>query len=409
MRGTADVTQMDVGIAGVQRIAVIIVAAGRGERFGGDGPKQYMELAGRTLIRHAVDVFAAHPAITDILPVIHTDDTDLCADALAGCGPTVMSPVRGGVTRQASVLNGLRALMEVNPAMVLVHDAARPLVPVDVIDAVIHALAENSGAVPGLAVVDTLKRTDDTGNIAETVPRTNMWQAQTPQGFRYDLLLAAHEAAVDATVTDDAQIMELAGHKVIMVPGAVRNLKVTTVTDMERLDEIMRQNSHVSASRKAPRIGTGYDVHRLGRGRGVTLCGVEIACDMALIGHSDADVAMHALTDAILGAVGAGDIGSHFPPTDDRWRGASSDVFLKHACTLVSDAGFMIGNVDVTIICERPKVGPHRDEMRLSLAKIMGIEASNISVKATTTEKLGFTGRGEGIAAQASAMLVSAA
>lgn len=400
---------MNVGITSVQRIAVIIVAAGRGERFGGDGPKQYMELAGRALIRLAVEAFAAHPAITDILPVIHAEDTDLCAEALAGLAGPIMPAVLGGATRQESVLNGLRALNDVNPALVLVHDAARPLVPTGVIDAVIRALDENLGAVPGLAVVDTLKRTDDSGGIVETVPRVNIWQAQTPQGFRYDLLLAAHEAAVNATVTDDAQIMELAGHYVTMVPGVARNLKVTTSMDLERLDEIMRQESQTPVSSIAvPRIGTGYDVHRLGPGDGVTLCGVYIPCEMALIGHSDADVAMHALTDAILGAIGAGDIGSHFPPTDDRWRGASSDMFLKHACTLVNDAGFMIGNIDVTIICERPKIGPHRAAMCLSLAKIMGIGEASISVKATTTEKLGFTGRGEGIAAQVSALLVTA-
>ncbi len=386
----------------MHRVAVIIVAAGRGERFGGDGPKQYAMLAGKSLIRHAAETFAAHPAVCSVLPVIHADDADLCADALAGI--PCLSPVVGGESRQASVGNGLRALADHVPDLVLVHDAARPLVPNAVIDAVLDALQTHAGAVPGMAVVDTMKRTDDNGLVTDTVPRANMWRAQTPQGFRFDLLAAAHDAAADMSATDDAQLMETAGHAVIVVPGAERSLKVTTQGDLRRLEEIMKNDRGTAP--QTPRVGSGFDVHRLGAGDGVTLCGIDIACNHALIGHSDADVAMHALTDAILGALGAGDIGSHFPPSDERWRGVASEVFLSHACTLAEDAGLAVGNADVTIICEQPKVGPHREAMRENLARIMDTDVANVSVKATTTEKLGFAGRREGIAAQTTVLLI---
>ena len=381
------------------RTAVIIVAAGRGQRFGGETPKQYLMLGGQPVVRHCVTAFACHPAIDIILPVIHPDDAATLKDALDGLA--YAAPVAGGASRQRSVLNGLHALAALPspPDYVLVHDAARPYVPADLLQRVLDALQTSPGAIPALAVVDTLKRVGDDAMIAETVPRDGLWRAQTPQGFRFQDLLAAHETAPEG-LTDDAAVMEAAGVAVALVDGSEHNIKVTTPEDLARMEEIMG-----GAKTPSMRIGKGFDVHKLGPGDAVQLCGVSIASDMALIGHSDADVALHALTDAILGAIADGDIGSHFPPSNAKWKGANSEMFLAHACALMKAAGYGLSNIDLTVICEAPKVGPHRDAMRANVARIIGVDTAQVSVKATTTEKLGFTGRGEGIAAEAVVLL----
>lgn len=383
------------------RIAVIIVAAGRGHRFGGEMPKQYLEVHQQPLVRHAVQAFLDHPAIDLILPVIHPDDADILANALGGLD--YIEPVAGGAARQDSVRNGLEGLASSAPDYVLVHDAARPMVAPALIDRVIEALQDTSGVIPGIAVVDTLKRADDDGIITDTVSRDGLWRAQTPQGFKYADLLAAHRSAIGQELTDDAAVMEASGYRVAVVLGDENNIKVTTPDDLMRMEEIMSDDSAQAKLVRSPsfRIGSGYDVHKLGPGDHVTLCGVKITSERALIGHSDADVALHAVTDAVFGAIADGDIGSHFPPTDSQWRGASSDQFFAYACERMRERGFELSNIDLTIICEKPKIGPHRDAMRARLAEIAQIDVSCVSVKATTTERLGFTGRGEGIAAEA--------
>jgi len=383
------------------RIAVIIVAAGRGHRFGGEMPKEYLEVHQQPLVRHAVQAFLDHPAIDLILPVIHPDDADILANALGGLD--YLEPVAGGAARQDSVRNGLEGLASSAPDYVLVHDAARPMVAPALIDRVIEALQDTSGVIPGIAVVDTLKRADDDGIITDTVSRDGLWRAQTPQGFKYADLLAAHRSAIGQELTDDAAVMEASGYRVAVVLGDENNIKVTTPDDLMRMEEIMSDDSAQAKLVRSPsfRIGSGYDVHKLGPGNHVTLCGVEITSERALIGHSDADVALHAVTDAVFGAIADGDIGSHFPPTDSQWRGASSDQFFAYACERMRERGFELSNIDLTIICEKPKIGPHRDAMRARLAEIAQIDVSCVSVKATTTERLGFTGRGEGIAAEA--------
>ena len=383
------------------RIAVIIVAAGRGHRFGGEMPKQYLEVHQQPLVRHAVQAFLDHPAIDLILPVIHPDDADILANALGGLD--YLEPVAGGAARQDSVRNGLEGLASSAPDYVLVHDAARPMVAPALIDRVIEALQDTSGVIPGIAVVDTLKRADDDGIITDTVSRDGLWRAQTPQGFKYADLLAAHRSAIGQELTDDAAVMEASGYRVAVVLGDENNIKVTTPDDLMRMEEIMSDDSAQAKLVRSPsfRIGSGYDVHKLGPGDHVTLCGVKITSERALIGHSDADVALHAVTDVVFGAIADGDIGSHFPPTDSQWRGASSDQFLAYACERMRERGFELSNIDLTIICEKPKIGPHRDAMRARLAEIAQIDVSCVSVKATTTERLGFTGRGEGIAAEA--------
>jgi len=383
------------------RIAVIIVAAGRGHRFGGEMPKQYLKVHQQPLVRHAVQAFLDHPAIDLILPVIHPDDADILANALGGLD--YLEPVAGGAARQDSVRNGLEGLASSAPDYVLVHDAARPMVAPALIDRVIEALQDTSGVIPGIAVVDTLKRADDDRIITDTVSRDGLWRAQTPQGFKYADLLAAHRSAIGQELTDDAAVMEASGYRVAVVLGDENNIKVTTPDDLMRMEEIMSDDSAQAKLVRSPsfRIGSGYDVHKLGPGDHVTLCGVEITSERALIGHSDADVALHSVTDAVFGAIADGDIGSHFPPTDSQWRGASSDQFLAYACERMRERGFELSNIDLTIICEKPKIGPHRDAMRARLAEIAQIDVSCVSVKATTTERLGFTGRGEGIAAEA--------
>lgn len=367
--------------------AALIVAAGRGQRFGADLPKQYLPLRGEPILRHALRAFCAHPGISGVWAAIHPDDADLFAAAARGLPVT---GVPGGAARQDSVRLGLEAMARTAPDLVLIHDGARPMVSPELIDRVLAGLAIAEAVVPAVPVIDTLKRVDG-ARIAETVSRDNLVRVQTPQGFRFSALRVAHQKAAGENLTDDAAVMERAGHSVITVPGEEMNVKVTTSDDLDRLQ----------AASGEIRTGTGFDVHRLGAGDFVTLCGLRIPHTQGLIGHSDADVALHAATDAILGAIGDGDIGQHFPPTDPQWRGAPSDRFIRHAHGLVKARGGRLLHIDITIICERPKVAPHRAAMVARIAEILEIEAHRVSVKATTTEGLGFSGRGEGIAAQA--------
>jgi 2-C-methyl-D-erythritol 4-phosphate cytidylyltransferase/2-C-methyl-D-erythritol 2,4-cyclodiphosphate synthase len=373
----------------------LVVAAGRGQRFGGPLPKQYADLAGRPVLSHALARLVAHPRIDRVQAVIHPDDRALYDRAAAGLG--LSEPTSGGPSRQDSVRLGLESLALHGPAAVLIHDGARPFVGAAVIDRVLDALGNSAGAIAALPVTDTLKRGED-GRIAETMARAGLWRAQTPQGFRFSEILAAHRAAVGQELTDDAAVAERAGLPVALVEGAPENIKVTTQNDLARAERWI-------AGTTETRVGQGFDVHRFGPGDQVMLCGIAIPHDAGLLGHSDADVGLHALTDAILGALGAGDIGQHFPPSDARWKDAVSVVFLRHAGSLVAEAGGRIRHLDVTVICERPKIGPHRDAMAACIAEALGIDGSRVSVKATTTEGLGFTGRGEGIAAQAIATL----
>lgn len=379
------------------KTALLIVAAGRGTRLGSETPKQYLKVGGVPVLRHAVLRFQAHPAIGNIRVVISPDHLELYEQAVAGID--LAPPVEGGEERSQSVLNGLRALLDDAPETILIHDAARPFVDGAVIDRVIDALGDAPGAIPALPVTDTLKQASGLNAlITGTVDRSTLFRAQTPQGFHYRALLDAHEAAESQT-TDDAALLEARGQEVRLVEGAESLFKITTEADLMRAENMM-------TSIMEPRVGTGFDVHRLGAGETITLCGIDIAHERTLIGHSDADVGLHAITDAVLGAIADGDIGSHFPPSDPQWKGAASDQFLMHARDLVRNKGGRITHIDVTLICEQPKIGPHRPAMRRRIADIMELPESRISVKATTSEKLGFTGRGEGIAAQAAATVL---
>ena len=370
----------------------LIVAAGRGTRFGGDLPKQYLPLGGATVLRHAVNAFAAHPRIAGVLVAIRPEDRELFDRAVTGL--SVLPPVPGGAERQDSVRLGLEALAVHKPERVLIHDGARPFPDAALIGRVIEGLDEAPAAIPALPLGDTIKRAED-GRIRETVDRSQLWRAQTPQGFHFDAILAAHRQMAGHVLTDDAAVAEAAGLMPLIVAGSEENLKVTTAEDLAAAER------HLAARQGDVRVGQGFDVHPFGPGDHVMVCGVAIPHEVAPVGHSDADVGLHALTDAVLGAIGAGDIGMHFPPSDPRWRGASSDRFLAYAATLVRERGGAIAAVDITIICERPKIAPYRDRMIERLAEILEISPGRVSVKATTTERLGFTGRGEGIAAQA--------
>ena len=370
----------------------LIVAAGRGTRFGGTLPKQYLPLGGGTILRHAVSVFTTHPRIDGVLVAIRGEDREIFHRALLGL--PVLPPIDGGPERQDSVRFGLEALAERKPDRVLIHDGARPFPSPELIDRVLDGLDRAPAAIPALPLGDTIKRVAD-GVIRETVDRAMLWRAQTPQGFQFEAILRAHRAAAGRVLTDDAAVAEAAGLVPIVVAGSEENLKVTTAEDLAAAERLL------AARQGDVRVGQGFDVHPFGPGDHVMVCGVAIPHEVAPIGHSDADVGLHALTDAVLGAIGAGDIGMHFPPSDPQWRGASSDRFLAYAASLLRERGGSIAAVDVTIICERPKIAPHRDRMIERLAEILEISPGRVSVKATTTEKLGFTGRGEGIAAQA--------
>ena len=370
----------------------LIVAAGRGTRFGGALPKQYLPLGGRSVLRHAAAIFSAHPRVAGVQVVIRDEDRTRCDNALAGLA--LLPPVAGGAERQDSVRLGLEALVPRKPKRVLIHDGARPFPDAALIDRVLGALDRAPAAIPVLPLGDTIKRVID-GHIRETVDRAQLWRAQTPQGFDFAAILTAHRAAAGRVLTDDAAVAEAAGIVPVVVAGGEDNLKVTTASDLAVAERLL-------ASRRADlRVGQGFDVHAFGVGDRVVICGVEVPHTAALVGHSDADVGLHALTDALLGAIGAGDIGMHFAPNDPRWRGAASAQFLAHAASLVRDRDGEIAAVDVTVICERPKIGQHRAAMIERVAAILGIPPGRVSVKATTTDGLGFTGRGEGIAAQA--------
>jgi 2-C-methyl-D-erythritol 4-phosphate cytidylyltransferase/2-C-methyl-D-erythritol 2,4-cyclodiphosphate synthase len=367
------------------RTAVLIVAAGKGERTGRALPKQYESVAGKPLLRWSAEAFAELP----VTVVIGPGQQQLYVAALPGGA----EPIPGGARRQDSVRLGLEALEAVKPDFVLIHDAARPLVSRTVIEGVIAALERGArGAAPMLPVADTLRRQED--GQWTLVPRDGLFRAQTPQGFRFADILAAHRQHANADVTDDVEMAALAGIAVEAVTGEETNLKVTTEKDFALAEKLL-------GTQRETRTAMGYDAHRFTAGDHVWLCGVKVPHDHGLEGHSDADAGLHALTDAVLGCIGAGDIGQHFPPSDERWRGAPSWKFLAHAAGLVAEKGGRIVHCDVTLICERPKIGPFREAMRERIAAILGIDMERISVKATTTEGMGYTGRREGLAAQA--------
>lgn len=384
-------------MAGV--VAAIVVAAGRGLRAGGGEPKQYRVVADQPVIRPSLVALATHPEVSAVQPVIHPEDVRRFGDASAGL--KVLPPVFGGATRQASVRAGLEALAPRKPDLVLVHDAARPFASPALIARAIAA-AGSGAAVPVLPVVDTVKTVDAAGAITGTVDREPLRVVQTPQAFSFELLLDAHRRAVAAgreDFTDDAALAEWAGIKVTTFEGEAGNVKLTTVEDFARAEA-----AQVAALADV-RTGFGFDVHRFADGDHVWLGGVRIAHARGATGHSDADVVLHALVDAILGALCEGDIGVHFPPSDPQWRGVSSDRFLAFAVERVKARGGRIAHLDATIVCETPRIGPHRDAMRARIADIAGIPASRVAIKATTSETLGFTGRGEGIAAFANATI----
>lgn len=388
------------------RTGVVIVAAGRGERAGqsGEGPKQYRRIGGVPVIRRTVEAFAAHPGIDAIVVCIHRDDATMFDTALGELRARCMA-VTGGATRQESTLLGLRALRDLGLDTVLVHDGVRPFVDGALISRVIAGIDAESGSLPALPVSDTLKKEAEDGLVGETVPRQGLHAAQTPQGFAFDALLAAHEDAHARGLgdfTDDAAIAEWAGLRVRLVPGSADNSKITWARDLDVANERMGR----SCGFPDVRTGNGYDVHSFGEGDHVTLCGVAIPFPQSLSGHSDADVGLHALTDALLATCGAGDIGTHFPPSDMKWKGAASHIFVAEAVRLVKARGGRIANADVTLIAEAPRVGPHRAAMVAAMAAMLGIAAERVSVKATTNETLGFIGRREGIAAIATATVV---
>ena len=374
----------------------LVVAAGRGTRLGGALPKQYLDLGGKKLLRHALDSLTSHAGISAVRVVFDPGDSAHYEQATQGL--QLLPPVAGGSKRQDSVRLGLESLEGLNPSLVLVHDGARPFLDPGLVDRVLAALDQAPAAIPALKVIDTVKRGEG-GVIAATVDRANLWRAQTPQGFRYKEILKAHRGVIGEDLPDDAAVAERAGMAVRLIEGSEDNIKVTTPEDLARASRIL-------AGRLGDiRTGQGFDVHAFGPGDHVWLCGIKVPHGQSLVGHSDADAGLHALTDAILGALGAGDIGVHFPPSDEKWRGAPSHKFLRHAADLVKQAGGIIGHVDITLICERPKIGPYREAMVKRVAEILELDEKRVSVKATTTEQLGFTGRGEGLAAQAVATL----
>ncbi len=374
------------------KTAAIIVAAGRGTRAGGEIPKQWQQLRGRQVASYTIERFLDHPRIDQVVLVMHPDDI------AAGMTPDIQPHAifSGGATRKASVLAGLEGVAQ-DVDRVLIHDAARPLVSKDIIDRVLDALEAYQGAAPAVAVTDTLWHGQD-NLVTGLQDRAGLYRAQTPQGFHLTPLLAAHRASAD-DATDDVAVARAAGLDVAIVAGDEDNIKITTPGDFARAEKLMDHHMDI-------RCGNGYDVHRFGPGDHVWLCGVQIPHTRGLKGHSDADVGMHAVTDAIYGALGMGDIGQHFPPSDPQWKGAASHIFLEHAVALASEHGFAISNADCTLVCEYPKIGPHQPAMKAALAYIMGLDANRISVKATTSERLGFTGREEGIAAIATVTLV---
>ena len=372
-------------------VAAILVAAGSGTRFGADRPKQFLPIAGRPVIRWAAEVLSAQAEL--LQPV---GDAAAIGEALAGLAH--LPSVPGGATRQDSVRAGLEALAVHAPDIVLVHDAARPFVPAGTVPALLAALRTHRGAIPAVPIADTLKRAPH-GVIEATVPRRDLYRAQTPQAFDFATLLALHRQPAHPEATDDAWLLERAGHAVALVAGAEENIKLTYPEDAARLERSL-------LGTMVPRVGTGFDVHVTREGRAMILCGVGVPCAFGLDGHSDADVGIHALCDAIYGALAEGDIGRHFPPTEGEWKDADSARFLRHAAARIAARGGILANADVTLICERPKITPHAPAMMARLAELLGVPVDRVSVKATTTERLGFAGRGEGVAAQAVASVM---
>lgn len=372
-------------------VAAIIVAAGRGTRAGGPVPKQWQLLAGQPVVQHSIRAFAE--IVDQVILVVHPDD-------LARATPLGVHLVEGGATRDASVRNALESLAGTGTTRVLIHDGARPLVSRALITRLIAALDQSVAAAPAVPVTDALWRGDDL-RVTGTQDRSGLWRAQTPQAFHFDVILAAHRAH-SGGAADDVEVARAAGLDVTIVEGDEDNLKLTFAADFARAERILKGRS------MDIRVGNGFDVHAFGPGDHVWLCGVQVPHGRGLVGHSDADVGMHALTDAIYGALADGDIGQHFPPSDPQWKGAESHIFLRHAAARAAARGFVISHADVTLICETPKIGPHAAAMRQALAGILGLAADRVSVKATTSERLGFTGREEGIAALATATLVAA-
>ncbi|MDH4411871.1 MAG: bifunctional 2-C-methyl-D-erythritol 4-phosphate cytidylyltransferase/2-C-methyl-D-erythritol 2,4-cyclodiphosphate synthase [Rhizobium sp.] len=389
-------------------IGIVVVAAGRGERAGAsaEGPKQYRRIGGKPVIWHTLKRFLDWPKTGPIVIVIHPDDRDLLQASLADIpARETLIIVTGGPTRQQSVLNGLKALRETGVEYVMIQDGVRPFADISLLERIETQLQAGKPAVlPAVPVADTIKRGDASGAVTGTVPRQYLYAAQTPQSFHYQTILAAHERAATeqaADFTDDASIAEWAGIPVQLVEGSIDNVKLTVQREIDMADEKLKGSALPDV-----RTGNGYDVHQLEPGDGVTLCGIFIPHDQKLKGHSDADVALHALTDALLATCGAGDIGDHFPPSDMQWKGAPSRIFLEHAAKIVREAGGTIMNADISLIAEAPKVGPHRQAMREKLSEILGISLDRCSVKATTNETIGFVGRREGIAAIATATVV---
>ncbi len=370
------------------RTLALILAAGSGQRAGGEVPKQYRPLNGlKNALERSLDAFCSHADVHSVKVVSTPGGPSEAILEAYGLG----APIPGGATRQESARAGLEAASGFD--RVMIHDAARPFVTHAVIDRVLAALDSHDGAIPALPVTDSLRRGGDT--VEGEIDRANLWRVQTPQGFRFDAILAAHRTAAPGA-TDDAEVLRAAGRSVAIVEGDEANFKLTTAADFARAEAML-------AAAMISRTASGYDVHRFGPGDHIWLCGVQVPHSHGLIGHSDADAGLHALTDALLGCIGAGDIGQHFPPSDPKWRGASSDRFLVHARDLILAGGGVIDHVDVTLICERPKVGPYREAMRARIAELLAVSVTSVSVKATTTEGLGFTGRSEGLAAQAMA------
>jgi 2-C-methyl-D-erythritol 4-phosphate cytidylyltransferase/2-C-methyl-D-erythritol 2,4-cyclodiphosphate synthase len=383
-----------------ERTAAILVAAGRGLRAGSGGPKQYRSIGGQTVIFRAMAPFCRHPEVFAVQPVLNPDDTAIFNDAVSALPHR--PPAKGGSTRQASVLAGLEALAGQKPDVVLIHDAARPFVSAALISRAIEAAGRTGAAIPAIAVADTIKLIGESGNVEATPERARLRIAQTPQAFRFDVILDVHRRAAREgrhDFTDDAALAEWAGLTVATFEGDAANMKLTTPEDF------VREEARLGAALGDVRTGSGYDVHAFGDGDHVMICGVRVPHNKGFLAHSDGDVGLHALVDAILGALADGDIGSHFPPTDPKWKGAASDQFLKYALERVAARGGRIAHLDVTLICERPKIGPLREAMRARIAEITGLPLSRVAVKATTSERLGFTGREEGIAAMASATI----
>lgn len=389
------------------KIVALITACGRGNRFSnGEGiPKQYLQLAGVPLLRHSILAFLNHPKIDDVICVIHPEDIDLYEEAAAGLD--LLNPVFGGDTRQASIRQGLETLREYNPAKVLIHDGVRPFVSKRVINGILEKLETHPAVIPAVAVEDTLKKYSD-GKIEWTLERENLWRAQTPQGFIYEDILNSHIAFKDLNFTDDSALNEYAGIPVAIVPGSQNNFKITTVEDYERAKRMI--SMLIKNVKEENRCGMGFDVHAFRERKKdennlIRLCGIDMEFEKKIDAHSDGDVGIHATIDALLGAIGQGDIGEHFPPTDMKWKNIDSREMLKTIKHLLVKKGATILNLDITLICEKPKVSKFKNQMKEEMAKVLGIAASRVNIKATTTEKLGFTGREEGIAAQAIASI----